>query len=356
MSAPDSKALLALVALNLAEPTQIELGWCVSSPDRTSGDDPPPARDLDELLESAPPGGRLGPCVREFQRTGAAARELDRCLAAGYRLIPWFAPDYPAALLDLAGPPCLLYVSGDGDWPPGPTITIVGSRKSTSVARSLADDLGAAVTASGAQLVSGLAYGVDQAAHHGGLRPGGPCWAVMAGGVDRVDPPGARPLAERIRDAGGLVSEVPLGTVPRPPYYPRRNRILAALSKVTVVVEAAERSGSLSTAHHALELGREVFAVPGSLANPQARGTNRLIRDGAHPLLEVADLLPWLPDRPRAVEAPSQWQQLLRRPCSVDQLSHHLKRPRSEILDQLLDLEIEGRIRRLGGVLFQWNP
>ena len=206
-----------------------------------------------------------------------------RELAAGHRAgaVPLFfgAPDYPAALLDLADPPPMLWALGLPALAGRPAIALVGARSASSLgirmARSLARDLGAA----GQVVVSGLARGIDAAAHETALETG--TIAVVAGGVDVVYPPENADLAARIAAEGLILSEMPPGLQPQARHFPRRNRLISGLSRAVVVVEAAARSGSLITARDALDQGREVLAVPGHPLDPRAAGCNILLRDGA---------------------------------------------------------------------------
>jgi DNA processing protein len=195
---------------------------------------------------------------------------------------------YPARLRDLSGAPPVLFVQGDPDWLAMPQLAIVGSRSATPQglenARAFADHL----VQRGLTITSGLAVGVDAAAHQGALEAGGGTVAVCATGLDRVYPARHRALARQIAAEGALVSEFPIGTAPQAGFFPRRNRLISALSLGVLVVEAARESGSLITARLAIEQGREVFAMPGSIHNPQARGCHALIRQGAK-LVESAD-------------------------------------------------------------------
>jgi DNA processing protein len=205
--------------------------------------------------------------------------------------------------------------------------------------------------------VSGLAIGIDQASHEGALAAAGPCYAVLACGVDQIYPPGAAPLAARIERAGRIVSEMPPGTPPYKDHFPRRNRLLAALAKATLVVEADLRSGSLVTAHRALELGRGVHAVPGAIDAPTSRGTNRLIRDGAHPLLGVEDL-DLLLQTPRAgtLRSCDELLAALTAPVAVEALAQRLGVGVDRLLLRLVELEADGRVARLGGGLYARLP
>jgi len=194
------------------------------------------------------------------------------------------------ALARLAGRSAEYPGTADGD-PPPCAVAIVGARRAGSQALEVARGLGRSLSAAGVTVVSGLALGVDAAAHEGALTGGGRTIAVLATGADRTYPRSKFRLGEQVVQHGAIVSEMPPGTPPYRWAFPARNRIIAALAQVTVVVEAAQRSGSLITADFAAQLGREVAAVPGAATNPFARGTNLLIRDGGHMVLEPADVL-----------------------------------------------------------------
>ncbi|HEY8368942.1 MAG TPA: DNA-processing protein DprA [Thermodesulfobacteriota bacterium] len=216
------------------------------------------------------------------------------------RTIERGAPDYPPGLERLHDPPARLYVAGTWPWPPG--VAIVGARAATPAGRRLAADLGAALAAVGVPVVSGLARGIDAAAHVGALEAGGPTLAVLGSGLDRIYPPEHAALADRVRRAGALVTEYPPGTPPSGWHFPRRNRLLAALSTAVVVVEAGERSGALGTARAALDLGLDVLAVPGPPGAPLARGTNGLIKAGAGLVEGPEDVLAAIGRTPRPPE------------------------------------------------------
>jgi DNA processing protein len=238
---------------------------------------------IDALPDLARRGGAkaVDVCVPE-----AAAAEMAALAATGARLVAWDEPDYPAPLAAIDDPPPLIAVLGDGRLLQRRAIAVVGARNASingqRFARALARDLGDG----GLVVVSGLARGIDAAAHEGALSTG--TVAVLGGGIDVVYPKENATLYEKIREDGVLVSEVAPGTEPQARHFPRRNRLIAGVSLGVVVVEASLRSGSLITARLALEQGREVFAVPGSALDPRARGTNDLIRQGAT-LTETAD-------------------------------------------------------------------
>lgn len=274
---------------------------------------------------------------------------------------------YPAPLLHGADPPLLLYLHGDAGLLTSPCVAIVGSRKPSAQGRDNARRFAQALAGQGWTIVSGLAAGVDGAAHEGALAAGGRTIAVVGTGIDRVYPPSHRALAHRIAETGLLVSEFCLGTAPLSANFPQRNRIIAGLSRGTLVVEAALRSGSLITARLASESGREVLAIPGSILAPQSAGCHALIRQGAA-LVEspeqVADELgplqpTALPVRPHAAAAPPPddgdpvLAALGHDPQTLDTLIDRCGWPAQSLSAHLLTLELEGRVARLPGGLYQ---
>lgn len=222
------------------------------------------------------------------ERVAADAEWLSR---PDNRLIELGDPDYPSLLAESPTPPPVLFVSGDVDWLWYPQIAIVGSRNPTAGGIDTAGDFAATFARSGLIVTSGLADGIDAAAHAAALDAGHPTIAVVGTGPDRVYPARNRVLATRVRAHGCIVSEFAPGTSARPDHFPRRNRIIAGLALGTLVVEAAQRSGALITARNASEAGREVFAIPGSIHNPLARGCHRLIREGAALVETAADVI-----------------------------------------------------------------
>lgn len=199
----------------------------------------------------------------------------------GHHLIGWDSPDYPALLRRIGSPPPALFVAGDPNWLWHPQIAVVGSRSPSAGGRDNAQAFARAFAQAGLVVTSGLASGIDSTAHGAALAAGAATVAVLGTGPDRVYPPANAALSARIAGHGALVSEFLPGTGPQREHFPRRNRIIAGLSLGVIVIEAAQRSGALITARLAGEAGREVFAVPGSIHNPLARGCHRLIRQGA---------------------------------------------------------------------------
>lgn len=208
--------------------------------------------------------------------------------ATGTALVPRGSPHYPPLLAQSPDAPLLLFVRGDPALLAAPQLAVVGSRNPTSNGARDAEAFAAALAGAGLAITSGLARGIDGAAHRGALAAGGRTLAVCATGLDRVFPAAHRALAREVAARGALVTEYPPGTPPLKHHFVERNRIIAGLALGTLVVEAAAQSGSLITARYALEAGREVFAIPGSIHNPLAKGCHRLIRDGAK-LVETAN-------------------------------------------------------------------
>lgn len=223
-------------------------------------------------------------------------RELERADREGIRIVTFLDPDYPAPLREIETPPAVLYSRGRGSVDAARAIAVVGTRRSSRYGRSVAERLSEDLARSGITVLSGLAVGIDSAAHRGALRGEGATVAVLGSGLLRLYPAANRALAEEVAEHGLLVSEYALDTPPAKWTFPQRNRILSGLSRGVVVVEAPEHSGALITARLALEQGREVFAVPGNVTSAGSVGTNRLIRDGAKLVEEVRDILCEFPD------------------------------------------------------------
>lgn len=217
--------------------------------------------------------------------------DLAWCERNNHHLICLDDDRYPALMRDCERPPAALFVIGDPDWLQTAQLAMVGSRNPTPVGADNARQFAAELARCGLTITSGLALGIDAQAHEGALEVSGGTVAVLGTGPDRVYPASHRDLAHRIAEQGALVTEFPPGTAPRKESFPQRNRIISGLSLGTVVVEAALQSGSLITARQATEQGREVFAIPGSIHNPLARGAHKLIRDGAKLVESAADIL-----------------------------------------------------------------
>lgn len=271
---------------------------------------------------------------------------------------------YPALLKTISDPPHRLYVRGDPSLLQKPMLAVVGARKATAMGLRLAEQIAAAASRAGLGICSGLALGIDGAAHRGALAAGGDTVAVMGTGLDCIYPARHRQLGEEIATAGCLVTEFPPETPPRPGNFPRRNRIISGLSLGVLVVEAALPSGSLITANTAVEQGREVFALPWSVAHKGGAGCLHLLRDGAKMVLEVEDIIEELgalhglqlsllgqPEGHRSAAAEdSRLLALLGyEASSVDQLAQASGMATRELMSQLCELELQGKVMRCPG-------
>jgi len=323
---------------------------------------------LEALPELARRGGRDRPI--HLPSRADAERELAAIEAFGGRLLCRDEPGYPATLAAIEDAPPVLVLRGDVRLLERPMIGIVGARNASANGRRFARSLAAELGQAGFVVVSGLARGIDASAHEGALGTG--TVAVMAGGVDVVYPEENRALYDAAVERGLALSEMPVGTVPQGRHFPRRNRIISGLSLGIVVVEAAERSGSLITARLAGEQGREVFAVPGSPLDARCKGTNGLIRDGAHLTESAADVLgvlsvaarrpshaearepaPSSPRPPEPGEPAAARQQVLESlgpsPVAVDEILRQSHLSPAVVSMVLLELELAGRIERHPG-------
>ena len=277
-------------------------------------------------------------------------------------------PRYPALLREIPDAPPLLYIHGDPSVLCELQLAVVGSRNPTSGGRRAAYDFARYLGGAGLVITSGLALGVDAAAHEGALDGGGRTIAVVGTGLDRVYPARHRDLAHRIAENGALVSEFPIGVGPRPEHFPRRNRVISGLSLGTLVVEAAARSGSLITARLAAEQGREVFAIPGSIHNPLARGCHALIRQGAKLVEQGSDIIeelgqlagvvaPFEEPSEAVEEGPTELDEEYRAllecmgydPQPVDLLVERSGLTAEAVSSMLLVLELGGRVESLPG-------
>lgn len=357
-------------------PTEETEAWCVLL--RAPGLGAKRLRELVAATGSAAALVRRPPsCVpeplRDYLRSpdhAGAAADLEWLGGDRHSLLTCDDPAYPARLAQSANPPAALFLNGDPALLDMPQVAVVGSRNPSAGGRANAEAFAGFLAASGLVVASGLARGIDAAAHRGALAADGLTLAVIGTGPDRVYPAANRALAHDIAEHGLLVSEFPTGTPPLPANFPRRNRILAGLSLGTLVVEAALRSGSLITARLAADAGREVFAIPGSIHNPLARGCHALIRDGAklvetgeHLLEELAPVLgtalPAAQAAPEAVDdgaADPQHRAVLdalgHDPLSTDELVRRTGFPAREVSSILLLLELQGHVSSEPGGLF----
>lgn len=300
-------------------------------------------------------------------REAQLAAALEWAAADTHHLVALSDPGYPQRLLQIGDPPALLYVNGDPGALARDSLAIVGSRHATAAGLENAQAFARALADEGLAICSGLARGIDAAAHRGALEARAGTIAVIGTGIDRVYPPAHRALAEAIARHGALVSELPIGTRVARANFPRRNRLIAGLALGVLVVEAAPQSGSLITARHAAEYGREVMAIPGSIHSPVSRGCHRLIREGAKLVESAEDVLVELRAQMRAPKGGSRpasasgttapahaagpaAQALLAAlgwdPAAPDALVARTALPAGEVASALLELELAGLVER----------
>lgn len=316
-----------------------------------------PLRAVTELLPST---------AAESWRAGADGSAVNRALEwvsqPGHDIVTLADGEYPKMLLESADPPVLLYVAGDLSRLTEPALAIVGSRNATPVGVDTAREFAEFISGRGVTIVSGMALGIDSAAHLGGLAGPGGTVAVVGTGVDIVYPARNRELAHRIVENGAIVSEYPLGTRPMTANFPRRNRIISALCRGVLVVEAALRSGSLITARMAAEQGREVMAIPGSIHSPLSRGCHALIKQGARLVESAREVLEEIgidvaPDGPQAQPATPDVDPLLAAmgfgPVGIDFLVDRTGQSIGDVTARLLELELEGKVVSIAGGRYQ---
>ena len=305
---------------------------------------------------------RVGRAERALEKELAAARRrarrlLDVAARRGIRALAFGAEEYPAPLAAIPDPPPVLWYRGAAQALDAPAVAIVGSRTASPYAREVAFRLASGLAACGIAVASGLARGVDAAAHRGALDAGGTTVAVPGCGVDVIYPPEHGDLLRDVAAAGAVAGELPPGEPPRAYHFPRRNRLISGLSLAVVVVEASERSGSLITARCAAEQGREVMAVPGSVLAGRSRGGHALIRDGARIVESVDDILEELRPEARggrhaaAGDRPQEDDPLLCRmdrgeTYDLDELAALTRLDRAALASRVVELEMEGRLAR----------
>ena len=297
----------------------------------------------------------------------ALAALVDATLAwqqlPGNFLLSYDDPAYPEALRNIAAAPLLLYLKGRTELLERPSLAVVGSRNASAQGMLNADRMAQALSEAGLTIVSGLALGIDAAAHAGGLNGPGSTIAVIGTGPDRIYPARNKLLARRIAEEGCIVSEYALGTPPLRDNFPRRNRVISGLARGVLVVEAAAQSGSLITARLAAAQGRELYAVPGSIHATLAKGCHTLIREGAKLVETAADILTDLqllsPDAPGGRPSPDDsfvdrvLEALGEDPAGADLLALRLQQSAADLQGQLLALELAGLVERLPGGMFQ---
>lgn len=314
--------------------------------------------------------GQAGMGPKTIESILRVRSELDLKLAfarleqLGVRIITLFSEDYPEPLKQIQGPPASLFVKGDLRESDRFAVAIVGTRQASAYGKAMAEKIASELASMGLTIISGLARGIDGIAHQAALGIKGRTLAILGSGIDQIYPSEHRRLAELICKNGAVISEYPPGTAPEGHHFPARNRIIAGLALGLVVIEAAERSGALITANFAADQGREVFAIPGDILRKTSRGTNRLIQDGAHPLLDSEDVIEVLnlfpidiggdenADMPDDDVQVTMLELLKDEPAHIDNLYERSGLPIQEIQVALSMLELRGAIKPLGGMRY----
>lgn len=338
------------------------------------------AATADQLADLPAFGSKVAGRIASAMRGVNVAAEWELIERHGVSVLPVDHPNYPEQLAAFDDAPPLLYLRGEILPADRQAVGIVGSRQCTSYGRRMAERLAAGLVRAGYTVISGLARGIDGAAHRSALDAGGRTLAVLAGGLSRIYPPEHADLAERVVENGAILTETPMTVEPQPGMFPARNRIISALSRAVVIVEAGERSGALITATHAAEQGREVFTVPGQSDSPASAGCLDLIRKGARMIRHVDDLLEDLGGLSVPIPVPRQslprtqsqsppppkpsgpppglddtqrriWDHLTE-PRHIDDLSRDLDLPAGELVRTLTLLEMKKVVRKMPGNVF----
>ena len=290
------------------------------------------------------------------------SRIWEQIQAKGIQVLTWMDEAYPQRLKEIEQPPPVLYLRGELTPEDSWAVAIVGTRRITPYGRQVTEEIASFLAANGITVVSGLARGVDALAHSASLKAGGRTLAVLGSGVDKIYPPENRALAEKIFEHGAVLSDYAPGTPPESSNFPPRNRIISGLSMAVVVIEAGETSGALITAEFAAEQGREIFAVPGNILAPQSKGTNKLIQQGAIPLLNASDIMQTLnltlvgqhKAARKALPADEVEAKLLdtmgEEPLHIDEIRNQTGLPVEKVSATLVMMELKGMVRQVGNM------
>jgi DNA processing protein len=308
-------------------------------------------------------GAEIAAGIAGFKVDDRIREKYNRMDERSIRIIPFYDPAYPSWLRQVNHFPPVIFVRGEIQSRDELAIGVIGTRGATVYGKEVAGRFASDFAAAGVTVVSGMARGIDTAAHWGALKKGGRTIAVLGCGLDIVYPPENRELMAEIERKGAVISEFNIGIGPLAQNFPKRNRIISGLSRAIVAIEAKEKSGVMNTVGWAASQGREVFAIPGNIYALTSSGTNRLIKDGATPVTSAAEVLESLgvkhvgPERaPRKVDLTADeknlWDILTADPVYLDELAERSNRPTSEILKTLLGLEMKGVIRQLPGMMF----
>lgn len=313
-------------------------------------------------LAEAGLGAKLVERVIQARESVDLEKISEQIARQGIQILTWDDEAYPARLREIDQPPPVLYLRGEYLPDDVFAVAIVGTRRVTPYGRQVTEEIASFLAANGITVVSGLARGVDAVAHTAALKAGGRTIGVLGSGVDRIYPPEHRALAEQMMERGAVVSDYAPGTPPDASNFPPRNRIISGVSLAVVVIEAGETSGALITAEFAAEQGREIFAVPGSILAPQSKGTNKLIQNGAQPLLTASDLMQALNltrmgehKAARKILPSDEVEAKLlaalgEQPVHVDELGNQTGLPIEKVSATLTLMELKGMVRQVGGM------
>lgn len=318
-------------------------------------------------LQAAGLDSRASAEFAAFRSKVRLEEQARRIAAAGARFIAWPDANYPPSLVEIDDPPIGLYVRGQLTAHDQRALAIVGARKASAYGRDVAGHFARRLAERGVTIISGLAHGVDAAAHRGALEAGGRTFAVLGSGIDVIYPYDHKALAEEIAAQGALISEFPLGTRPDRFNFPRRNRLISGLALGVLVAEASDKSGALITATLAAEQGKDVFAVPGSIFSDASSGVNKLIQDGAKPVLNVSDILDELNLTLQAAETQTVAEQVSPAdpvesqilaaigadPAHVDDLARNTGLSMQSLLSTLMLMELKGLVESSGPMLYR---
>lgn len=313
-------------------------------------------------LQTAGLSNKLAERIIQTRKDLNLDRLVEHALTQGVNILTWEDEMYPSLLKEIEQPPPVLYTRGTLDKKDLCAVAVVGTRRVSGYGRQVTEELVSYLASKGVTIVSGLARGIDSIAHMSALKAGGRTLAVLGSGVDRIYPPEHRQLAEKVITDGALLSDYPLGTMPDSSNFPPRNRIISGLALATVVVEAGETSGALITAQFAIDQGREVYAVPGNIFAPQSKGTNKLIAQGAHPLISARDITDLFDmteisekqEFRRVIPTDEVEIQLLQvlshEPKHVDEIRDQTGLAIERITASLTMLELKGLVKQIGGM------
>jgi DNA processing protein len=327
---------------------------------------PQAIKEADFASLSSVVGADIARAIRNVNTQGAPTGQRELLEKLNIQVVPYYSDRYPPWLRMIDHFPPVLFVRGDIKPVDEVSLAVIGTRGATVYGKTIADTFAREFADVGVTVVSGMARGIDTAAHRGALKSNGRTIAVLGCGIDICYPPENKKLMEQIIEHGAVISEFPLGTPPLAQNFPKRNRIVSGLSKAIVAIEAKEKSGVMNTIRWALDQNKDVFAIPGNIFSKASQGTNLLIKDGAIPVTSASEVLESLGIQHTKTEREMQdveldgsekqlWEALGHEPVYLDLLSERLEQPTGSILNILLGLEMKGLVKQLPGMMFVKN-